>query len=411
MLGKLGDPQLNCPVVHVAGTNGKGSVCSLVASILCAAGCKVGLYTSPHLLRFNERFRIDDQDISDEELDELVERVEAVADDVAAGLEQAATFFECSTCIAWEYFRDNSVDVAVIETGMGGRLDATNVSIPAVTVITRVGRDHTQYLGSTIEDIAREKCGIMKPGIPVISGMTDPVARALITEKAKSIGAPLVLVEDAVSIAVVGQDLAGQKVNIESTYESYGTARMPLLGSHQVENLATAVATCEVTGTAVGVDITRFAVKAGLSNVRWTGRFSVISENPVTVLDGAHNPDAARALLDTWRSLTAGLKMGLVVGMCEDKDSEEFLRMFSGIAERAWTVPLSVDRNMRSKELLSALNGVVPVSSSCDTIEQALEEAENWALAENGGICITGSLFLVGELMGILEGQGNGKEG
>ena len=137
----------------------------------------------------------------------------------------------------------------------------------------------------------------------------------------------------------------------------------------------------------------------------------MISENPVTVLDGAHNPDAARALLDTWRSLTAGLKMGLVVGMCEDKDSEEFLRMFSGIAERAWTVPLSVDRNMRSKELLSALNGVVPVSSSCDTIEQALEEAENWALAENGGICITGSLFLVGELMGILEGQGNGKEG
>lgn len=410
MLASLDNPQLSCPVVHVAGTNGKGSVCALVASILAAAGCKVGLYTSPHLVRFNERFRIDGQDIPDDELDELVEKIEGVADEVSETLGQEATFFECSTCIAWEHFRKNSVEVAVVETGMGGRLDATNVSAPVVTVITRIGCEHMQYLGSTIEEIAGEKCGIMKPGIPVVSGMTDPVARDVIMKKAKDIDVPVVVVEDAVSITIVGQELDGQKVSIESASESYGSVRMPLLGLHQVENLATAVATCEVAGAALGVDITRSVVKAGVSKVRWAGRFCVISNEPMTVVDGAHNPDAARALVDTWRRLTGGLQMGLIVGMCEDKNSGAFLGAFSGIAHRAWAVPLSVDRNMPSSELLSALAGVVPESSSSDTIEEALEEARNWALAKNGGICITGSLFLAGEMMRLLEGQGNGKE-
>lgn len=409
MLSRLGEPHLGYPVVHVAGTNGKGSVCALTASVLATAGCRVGLYTSPHLVRFNERFRINGKNIADEDLEDLVARVEDVARDVSAEDGQDPTFFECSTCIAWEYFRQQDVDVAVIETGMGGRLDATNVSKPIVTAITRVGCEHTRYLGSTVEEIAGEKAGIIKPGVPVIIGATDPTAQDVIVKKAHDVAAPLVLVEDAVSISVTGLSLAGQKVVVESVSESYGTVQMQLLGAHQVENLATTVAVCEVAASAMGMEITRSSLRDGVSAARWPGRFSVMSEEPLIVLDGAHNEDAAKALVDTWSKLTGGLRMGLVAGMCEDKDVASFLSAFSGVAEKGWTVPLSIDRGMMPTNLLSSLKLFVSESSACDTLAEALEEARKWALAEGAGLCVTGSLFLVGDVLELQGRDGYGK--
>ncbi|MFC1498702.1 bifunctional folylpolyglutamate synthase/dihydrofolate synthase, partial [Verrucomicrobiota bacterium] len=184
MLSKLGNPQEEFLVVHVAGTNGKGSVCALLSSILRTAGYTVGLYTSPHLVRFNERIRVDDQEIGDDELAGVLDKIECVAADVARDMGQEPTFFECATAMAFKYFKEQDVRIAVVETGMGGRLDATNVLTPLISVITRISLEHTMYLGNDVEAVALEKCGIIKKGRPVVCGIMDALAHNMVKRSA-----------------------------------------------------------------------------------------------------------------------------------------------------------------------------------------------------------------------------------
>ena len=345
MLVELGDPERAFPALHVAGTNGKGSVCALAASVLQAHGLRVGLTTSPHLVRFNERFRVDGREVADAELQDLVARVEEVAARVQAAVGQEPTFFECSIAVAFEYFRRQKVDVAVVEVGLGGRLDATNVVEPVATAITRISREHEQYLGVGIPAIAAEKAGIIKPGVPVVCGANGEEAREVVARMARERGAPLVVAADAVSVTASSSGLDGQKVRLQTQDNDYGTLNLPLAGPYQLENLATAILLVECAAGRLGIELGRKAVKAGVEATRWAGRLTVVERDPLVVVDGAHNPGAGEALAAACRRLFGKTPVGLVMGMCADKDEHAFLRPFAGVAARMWTVPIRSERN------------------------------------------------------------------
>jgi len=398
LLKKLGNPERSFGVIHVAGTNGKGSVCAMLDSVLRAAGISTGLYTSPHLVSFNERICVGGKLVGDDDLSKIIEKVENAASGVALELKREPTFFECSTAMAFDYFREKAVKLAVVEVGLGGRLDATNVVMPIVSVITRVSLEHTQYLGDSIESIAFEKAGIVKPGRPVVCGATDDKARDVIRRIAKERGSPFFNAAENVSIRVVSGNLSGQKVNVETSNASYGAIKLPFVGLHQVENLSTVITVLEVLGDAAGVLIEPGRVKAGIGEARWKGRFQVLSKDPPLIVDGAHNPDAARVLADALRQVLKGKPVGLVVGMCGDKDVGGFMKSFGSMVKRLWVVPVKSERNMPADKIISSgkIQGWQVDSTS---LERAVSAAESWALDAGGAVCITGSLFLAGEML------------
>ena len=319
MLSELGDPQDSYAVVHVAGTNGKGSVCAMLESVLHSAGYKTGLYTSPHLVHLNERFRADMCEITDKELSELIDDVELCAETIEKKEGWAPTFFECTTVIALEYFKRAGVQIAVLETGMGGRFDATNVVLPLLSIITRVSMDHTEHLGDTLELIAGEKAGIIKRGRPVVCGSMEDGAVAVIRSAAAESGSLFRYAEETVNIAVKQSDLSGQTVSIDSANGGFGTVHLPLIGWHQVENLALCASAVEEMRD-IGVNIDDKAFKAGIAGVQWQGRCQLLSKDPVVILDGAHNQIAAESLLETMQKTLKLKDIALVFGICSDKD-------------------------------------------------------------------------------------------
>ena len=402
LLGRLGDPHKAYPVIHVAGTNGKGSVCAFVDSILRAAGLRTGLYTSPHLVRFNERIRVDGESIDDGSLGELAAAVEDASAAVTDEKDREPTFFECATAMALRHFRDAEVRMAVLETGMGGRLDATNVVSPLVSVITRVGMDHMTHLGPDIESIAGEKCGIMRPGVPVVCGQTDDTALSVIRREARRLGAPLIHAPERVSIRRVSQDFDGQKLVVESADCTYGTMRCALVGEHQLENLATAIAAVETMAGVAGIDFPEEAVREGAATVSWPGRCQLLRRDPPMILDGAHNPDASAALAKTVAALRGEAPIGLVAGMCGDKDMHGILAPFKRMVGRMWAVPISSARGADPREVLAAGRTLGWAGTATD-LPIALAEAEAWARQHNGIICIAGSLFLAGDVLSLRE--------
>ena len=398
LLGRLGNPHEELACVHVAGTNGKGSVCALLEAMLKDLGLRVGMFTSPHLVRFNERYRVAGECIGDDELLDLIGEVEAAASETGKALGKEPTFFECSAAIAFLYFRNVGVHVAILETGMGGRLDATNVVLPLLSVITRISRDHAMYLGDDLPSIAAEKCGIIKKGRPVVCGAMDASALEVARRTASARGCALVEAEQSVSVTVRGGGLAGQDVEVETANARYGRVRLPLLGVHQVENLATAVAAlesvCDVLGVAAGPD----SVKRGAAAVDWPGRCQVIRQSPPVIIDGAHNAGAAEALVRTLDRLMGSTPLGLVVGMCNDKEMAEFLAPFGPLVRRCWAVPIANERSA-SPEELSAEMRRLGCESTVAALRAALAEAVRWAEAGGGAVCVTGSLYLVGEVL------------
>ena len=399
LLSALNNPERAFACIHVAGTNGKGSVCAMVASVLQRAGLKVGLYTSPHLVRFNERFRVDGKDVDDVQLQVLLDIVETAAETVAQKTGADATFFECSTAIAFEHFRREGVHVAVIETGLGGRLDATNVVQPIATAITRVSLEHTVYLGDTLEAVAGEKCGIIKDGVPVVCGDNEDDVVTVVRRVAADRGAPLILARDAVSVAVGAVSADGQAVTVETADASYGKIKLPLNGIYQVENLATAVVLAETAAGQLGLRLPEKIVKEGIAATRWSGRLMTLSEAPQVFLDGAHNPGAASALAASLRQLVQERPLGLVLGMCDDKSASEFLKPFRGLVRRLWCVPIPNERNMPVEQLEAAAKDCGFEAVRSDDVMQGLECARSWATEEEGAVCVLGSLFLVGEVL------------
>lgn len=402
LLAELGDPHTKYLCVHVAGTNGKGSVCALLDRILRAQGYRTGRYTSPHLVRFNERIQIDGAPIGDGELLALIDEVERAAAALPAKGLRDVTFFEFTTAIAYLHFARAGVGIAVIETGMGGRLDATNVIHPAVSVITSIGFDHMAYLGDTLEKIAAEKAGIIKPGRPVVIGSLPEEAAAVIAARAAAVGAPLIVASDQVSVAVRSVSLHGQSLDVSSEQAGYGRISMRLPGLHQAGNAAVAVAVAECLD-GMGVALGEAAIRTGLAEAEWPARGQLLAEDPPTILDGAHNPEAAAALV-AWLKKAAGRKpLGLVVGFLSDKDPAAFLKHFGARVQRVWVVPIQSERAMPVEEVVARLarpSGVAAVAS----LAEGLEQARAWAAAEGGVVVITGSLYLAGEVLALASG-------
>ena len=399
LLERLGHPERGLGVVHIAGTNGKGSVSSLVASVLKTAGFKTGLYTSPHLVKLNERFKIDGADIPDGALEALLAEVE----DAATGVEKdggpAPTFFECMTALGLLWFSRQGVHIAAIETGMGGRLDATNVLRPLVSVITRIGLDHTEYLGDTFEKIALEKAGIVKPGVPVVCGAMPDEALAAVAQTAKARGSRLVRADEAVSVRRISGDLHVQKLVVASAAEDYGTVPIALAASYQLENVATAVAAIEALGDALTFEFGRKTVVKGLAAAEWPGRFQCIGGAPDTLIDGAHNPDGAAALVRALRDAGCGRRLRFVVGQCADKDSEGFFRTVAPVCGRVWTVPLRNPRAAEPGALAAIARRHGLVAEPCASLAEGLAAAKADALASGEPVVVCGSLFLVGEVL------------
>ncbi|OQA27035.1 MAG: Folylpolyglutamate synthase [Verrucomicrobia bacterium ADurb.Bin345] len=400
LLDRIGNPQSGMSFVHVAGTNGKGSVCAMIESVCRAAGFRTGLYTSPHLVKFNERIRVAGRDIEDAELVELFNLVDPHDRALAAMPDgREATFFELTTVMALEHFRRSGVKLAVLETGMGGRLDATNVVTPLVSVITRIGIEHREFLGDTLEKIAAEKAGIIKPGVGVVCGAMDPAAREVIERTAAKRNAPFIPAEESVSVRRAGPGaFPRQKVKIESENSSYPVLQLPLAGSYQLENVATAVAALEYLGQTSPFSPDETAVKKGLESVSWPGRCQLLSEHPPVVLDVAHNPDAARALAAALRELAGRRKVALVLGLLSDKDGRGIMAELAPLAGRCLVVPLHTPRAMRVEDLLACARQA-GVEASLSNLAEARAAAVAWAREHDGVVCIAGSLYLAGEVL------------
>jgi dihydrofolate synthase/folylpolyglutamate synthase len=389
LLEKLGNPQRTLKCVHVAGTNGKGSVCAMIESVLRASGFKTGLYTSPHLFRFNERFRMNGREIADPALAQLIADVESAAANLTT---RPPTFFEISTAMAFEYFRREKVDYAVIETGMGGRWDATNVIQPVLSVITRIDFDHAEYLGAEIEKIAWEKAGIIKSGAPVICGPMPVEAEAVVYKEAREKKIPILGSDEAVFFQILERRRNDQLLNIEASGHEYPSVRLPLAGSFQMENCGIAVAALEDLADIEGF---RLQMKRGLEAVRWPGRFQLLQEKPPVLYDGAHNPSGARALCQTLEEAFPRFENGFVFSFMKDKDVEGILKTMKPSAGKSWAFTLPGERTMKAEEI-SAVGAKIGMDiQPVGEIKPALDWSE---AGKKRLVCFTGSLYLPGEL-------------
>ena len=392
LLTRLGEPQQGVPTVHVAGTKGKGSTCAMVASALEAAGYRTGLYTSPHLHSLQERIQVSGQPISREELARAVARLKPVVDGMES--REHLTTFEVLTALALGYFREQAVEVQVLEVGLGGRLDATNVVDPLVAVITSLSLDHTALLGDSLEQIAWEKGGIIKPGVTVVSAPQRPEALGVLEGLCRERGARLVLVGREVTWQGGAWSLQGQGLGVQGQRESYQLL-IPLLGVHQQENAAVAVAALEVLMPGFP-RLTPQAIARGLARVFWPGRFQVLRERPPVVVDGAHNRDSARRLRETVQAYFPGRRVVLVFGTSGDKDIPGMAQELVPLASR---VILTASRHPRAAPA-AALEGffqAVPYEVAT-SVPEAMEKALALAGGE-GMVLVTGSLFVVAEVI------------
>ena len=397
LLARIGDPHTKFPAVHVTGTNGKGSVCAFLASVFRAAGHRVGLYTSPHLVKFNERIRVDDQMIADDDVARLYGAVKPHAAAMAAESEtNQPTFFEVTTAMAFRYFVERRVDVAVVEVGMGGRLDATNVVRPDATVITRIGLEHTDHLGKTVERIAREKSGIVKPGVPLIT--VDQPALDILQARADELRCPVTVVGRDVRYARTSFDLDGQDLVLEDGLSL--AVRIPLLGSFQPENAAVAFATA--LQLREKWKIPKAAIATGLGKARWPGRLQVVRREPLILVDGAHNAPAAAALAESLQELFPGRKLTLVLGILNDKDLTSIAEHLGPLAGRVVATRPKTQRAYDPGEVRKAFEPYAPVDLATDVKDAVAGTID--AAAADEVIVVTGSIYTVGEVLELLGG-------
>jgi dihydrofolate synthase/folylpolyglutamate synthase len=395
----LGQPQREFQSVHVAGTNGKGSTSAMLDSILRAAGARTGLYTSPHLERINERIRVGGKEISDEEFAAAFTRVQRAIEELLAsgGLAAHPTFFECVTAVAFVHFAAAGVEFAVCETGMGGRLDATNILLPEVAVITQVDFDHENFLGHSIEEIAAEKAGIIKPGARVVSAAEHLIARVVIRRRCAEQSAFLVEIENAYYL----EDVSVRNGCFSFTAISYDSgSRVPIAlqlpGRFQVRNALTALAAARMLAER-GAPVDDAAIERGLAATVWPGRLERIGDRPDIYVDGTHNPAGAREIAVFWEQFLPGRNIYLIYGAMRDKAVDEIAGL---LFPRAAAVILTAPAQSRaiSAPLLAEMTGHhARRAEAIPNPAKALDRALGLASAEDV-IFITGSLYLVGEL-------------
>ena len=374
-----GNPQDRLRFIHVAGTNGKGSTCAMLESIYRAAGLRVGLFTSPHLVSFRERIQVNRQLIPETEVVRLVTEMRTWLKQFPAN--HHPTFFEVVTVMALKFFADQKCDLVIWETGLGGRLDATNIVTPLAGVITNIAFDHQQWLGNTLGEIAAEKAGIIKPGVPVVTATDEQKALKAIEKIARKQNAPLIKVAQA------------------SRLSAAETAALPLLGEHQKLNAAVALATVEVLQSKIPVSEEN--IRAGLQSVDWPGRMQLITRDSgqKILLDGAHNAAGAKVLREALGKNYPAKKRTLILGAFKDKDWQQICETLAPLASRIFTVPVSSERTADARELAASCRATNPTAetAACNSLRMALDRAAN-----DGFVVVTGSLYLVGEALELL---------
>jgi len=394
LLEKMGNPHKDLKYVHIAGTNGKGSTAAMTASILRKAGYRTGLYTSPYIYRFHERMQIDGEQISDEDLVEITQYVKPLAD----SMEEAPTEFELVCCIAFEYFKRKQCDIVVLEVGMGGEFDATNViGTPEVAVITNIGLDHTDVLGSTIEEIALTKAGIFKEGgdaviyrgVPSVEKVFEDVCqqRNVRLEKA-----------DFDSLKLLSHSLEGQVFDCGGRK----ALELPLLGHHQLHNAAVVLSVADAL-IAKGWNISEQNIRDGLREVSWPGRFDIVSREPLFIIDGGHNPQCIEALVGNIKDYLTGRKVIALTGVLADKDYGDMYKPVMALVEQFVCITPDNPRKMEAEELAKYLQAAGAKAQACASVREGVVKAMELA-GKDGVVLCFGSLYSIGAIRdGLLE--------
>ncbi len=385
----LGNPQEKLKFIHVAGTNGKGSFCAMTDSVLRSAGYKVGLYTSPFLLRFNERMRVNGDNISNAALARLTEKVKGVADKMA----DSPTEFELITAIAFEYFLEEKCDVVILEVGMGGRLDATNIiPPPLLSVITGIAIDHTAFLGDSIEKIAFEKAGIIKNNSPVLYGGDDAAAEAVISQKAVEMQSRLYKT-DYSELNIKKFDLSGTDFFYrEKEY------RISLLGAYQPKNACIVIDAVGILNKS-GFIISDEALRRGLAEAKWPARFEIIGEEPTVIFDGAHNPQGINAAVESIKLYYNNKNVVIISGVLRDKDFNRIAESLSSVASAVFTTTPNNPRALSAEEYAAVIKGFGTESFACEGIEKALELGKKAAKEQCTALFCLGSLYTYADVI------------
>jgi len=397
LLNRMGDPQLAARAIHIAGTKGKGSVAAMIAQVLSGSGYKTGLYTSPHLHTLRERINVDGGLISEADfaaaMAEVKPFIESMKHDSTF---RQLTYFEALTALTFAYFKKKQVDFQVLEVGLGGRLDATNVARPLVCIITPISLDHTQILGNSLEEIAREKAGIIKPGCWVVLSPQPVEAASVITDICREKEAKVVQVGKDITWCKTGGDLHHQSLAIEGRTSKYQVS-IPLLGDYQLENAAAAVAALEILGYA-GFAISAADIAKGLARVKWPGRFHILQQNPTVLVDGAHNVASMRKLVSNIKAYFSYKRIFLVFGTSCDKDIPGIINELVALSPQVIVTQTLHSRAAPLSTLAAEFNkrGIEPEIR--ETVAEAISRA--LSLADRTDIiCVIGSLFVAGEAL------------
>lgn len=405
LLELLGNPQDDLKIIHVAGTNGKGSICRYIYSVLQAGGYKTGLYTSPFLEVFNERIELDGKYISNEDLAVYTDRVLKCVETMTQKGEQSPTEFEVVTAIAFLYFKEKGCDYAIMEVGLGGTGDSTNVcKAPLISVIASISYDHTDRLGNTLAEIAAEKAGIIKEGCPVVTSAEAPEALEVIEKKAEELGC-MYLETRHVPYTVKSQGLNGSIFDVNIQGVSYDNLEISMPGEHQVKNAICALAALSIIEERGDVSLHRDDIYKGFKAAKQIGRLEVMSSQgkvPVVIIDGAHNPDGAASLRKAMKEYLPDKKILMVTGMLADKDTESILREFTAITD---TFIATEPENPRKLDSESLRNKIETMGASCESIPDCMEAVR--AASEQGkdydAVLYAGSLYMIGAIRGLLR--------
>ena len=403
LLNRMGNPQLAARTIHIAGTKGKGSVSAMVAQVLSSSGYKTGLYTSPHFHTLRERISIDGSLISEAEfaaaMAEIKPFIESMRKDTAF---RQLTYFEALTALAFAYFKKKQVDFQVLEVGLGGRLDATNVASPIICIITPISLDHTQILGDSLEEIAREKAGIIKSGCWVVLSPQPEEAASVISDICREKEAKVVQVGEDITWHKIGGDLYPQSLVIEGRRNNYQVS-IPLSGDFQLENAASAVAALEVLGSA-GFAISTADIARGLARVKWPGRFHILQEYPTVLVDGAHNVASIKRLVDNIKGYFAHKRIFLVFGTSCDKDIPGIINELVPLSPQVIVTRTAHSRAAPLSTLVAEFSKQGIELEIRETVTEAISRA--LSLADRTGlICVTGSLFVVAEALDYFSGD------
>ena len=389
----LGNPQNELKFIHVGGTNGKGSFCAITDSILRAAGYKVGLYTSPFVRVFNERMRVNGENIPNDTLARLTERAKAVADQMT----DRPTEFELITAIAFDYFREEKCDLVILEVGMGGRLDATNIiENPLLSVITGISIDHTSFLGNTTAEIAAEKAGIIKVDCPTLWGGTDPDAEAVIAEKAEKMQSTLykTAYNELKNLSLA---LSGSRFD----FGGYSALNLSMLGEYQPRNAATALSAIEILSDVLPVSEEN--IRTGLKNAKWPARFEIIGQEPLIIFDGAHNAEGISAAVRSTKAYFGDESVIVISGVLRDKEYHKIASDIAKISRRGFTITPENPRALPAPDYANVLTNYDCHSVPCKSVTDAINQAILAAKEEGKAILILGSLYTYSVVMDVLK--------